>query len=153
MTHFLFILTGLRRNSTVSPMWHFWQPFSLSLHKMSHFSVSLIYHEYAFQLCTVAYDTYVSKMCGSQVIIEMIIRNFQKRRQLYLAFFSCKSSKYMLRKHRGTKCANVHLSILLCLSSFLRVCVRIFTNAKYLFACALRHSHPSVLIADSESNI
>lgn len=109
-------------------------PSNFCIKCQSHFSVSLICQEYAFQLHIVARDTYVSKMCSSWVIIEMVIGKCSKKknRQLYLALLSCESSKYTHMKHCGTKCANMHLSIHLCLYSFLSVHVCI---AKYLFAC------------------
>lgn len=81
-----------------------------------HFCARLICREYAFQLGSEARDTYVSKMRGSWVIIEMVIgrRSKKKNRQLYLARLSWEPSKYTHMKHGGTKCANVHLSCRLC---------------------------------------
>lgn len=133
-------------------------PSNLCIKCHSHFCVSLICREYAFQLHIVARDTYVSKMFSSWVIIEMVIGKCSKKyRQLYLALLSWESSKYTHIKHRGTKCANVHLSILLCLFSFL--CASLWMQSIYLhvrvcvIVCALRHSNPSKLTADSKSNI
>lgn len=95
-------------------------PSNLCIECHRHFCVSLICREYAFQLRIEARDTYVSKMCGSWVIIEMVMGECSKKknRQLYLALLSRESSKYTHIKHRGTKCANVHLSIPLCPFSF-----------------------------------
>lgn len=108
------------------------------------FVLRLICREYAFQLGTVARDTYVSKMRGSWVIIEMVMgrRSKKKNRQLYLARLSWEPSKYTHMTHGGTKCANVHSSRRLCPFSlwiFFCLCcffVCISENAKYLFACA-----------------
>lgn len=98
-------------------------PSNFCIKCQSHFCVSLICQEYAFQLHILARDTYVSKMWSSWVIIEMVIGKCSKKktRQLYLALLSCESSKYTHIKHWGSKCANMHLIIHLCLFSFLRV--------------------------------
>lgn len=123
----------------------------------SHFCVSLICLEYAYQLHILASDTYVSKMCSSWVIIEMVIRKCSKKhRQLYLALLGCESSKYTTIKHCGTKCANMHLSIHL-FSFFLSVhickCKAFICMWACVIVCALRHSNPCKLTADSKGNI
>lgn len=133
-------------------------PTNFCIKCQSHFCVSLICQEYAFQLHIVARDTYVAKMCSSWVIIEMVIGKCSKKpRQLYLALLSCETSKYTHMKHSGTKCANMHLSILLCLFSFLRVHVckcKVFICMRVcVIVRALRHSNPSKLTADSKGNI
>lgn len=134
-------------------------PSNLCIECHRHFCVSLICREYAFQLRIEARDTYVSKMCGSWVIIEMVMGECSKKknRQLYLALLSRESSKYTRIKHRGTKCANVHLSTPLCPFSFF--CASLQMQSIYLHVrgrvcvCALRHSSASKLTADSKSNV
>lgn len=56
-------------------------PSNLCIKCHSHFCVSLICQQYAFQLHIEAPDTYVSKMCSSWVIIEMVIGKSQKKKQ------------------------------------------------------------------------
>lgn len=50
----------------------------------SHFCVSLICQEYAFQLHIEARNTYVSKMCSSWVIIEMVIVKCSKKTDKFI---------------------------------------------------------------------
>lgn len=50
-------------------------PSNFCIKCQNHFCVLLISQEYAYQLHILARDTYVSKMCSSWVIIEMIIGN------------------------------------------------------------------------------
>lgn len=45
----------------------------------NHFCVLLISQQYAYQLHILAHDTYVSKMCSSWVIIEMVIGKCLKK--------------------------------------------------------------------------
>lgn len=63
-------------------------PSNLSIKCQSHFCVSLICREYAFQLHIVARDTYVSKMCSSWVIIEMVIGKMLKKKKKKTTLFS-----------------------------------------------------------------
>lgn len=88
----------------------------------SHFCASLICQEYAFQLRILVLDAYVSKMCGSWVIIEMVIgkcSKINKNNFFFLALLSYESSKYTHMEHWGTQCANMHLGIHLCPFPFL----------------------------------
>lgn len=60
-------------------------PSNLCTERHRHFCARLICREYAFQLGSVAHNTYVSKMRGSRVIIEMVMgRGSKKGRQTTL---------------------------------------------------------------------